>query len=200
MQQPPSGPRAVDAPAESETPNQFAPWEWSAFSDFTWEAGATLIAATFAVIGVLMGLAITNAQNQRERRARDYAEAIGAVSAYLEGPYRVARCGNSPDERFAIATDISTIQARIDASSALLRLHAPRAVADAYDHYVQTARREAGVQMADEWRKRPSKRRSDMNRRRPFDRKSSTLAKNALVNAMQRDLAQWRWWKVWRWF
>lgn len=170
-------------------------WEWGILDHFNWEAGATLLAAFIAVVGVVVGFAVTSAQNQRERRAHDYAEAIGAVSDYLEGPYRVARCHNSAQERYEISTDISVIQGRVDASAALLRLHAPKCVADAYDEYVAAARREAGRQMAAEWRKPPARRRRDMNMHQPFDRTASNAAKAALIAQMERDMGR-RWWKV----
>ena len=169
-------------------------WEWSLFDNFSWEAGATLLAAVIAVAGLVLGFAVTSAQSRRERRARDYAEAIGAVSDYLEGPYRVARCHNNAAERYAISTDISVIQGRIDASAALLRLHAPQRVADAYDAYVAAARREAGRQMAAEWRKPPARRHRDMNMHQPFDLTASKAAKARLIWAMERDMGK-RWWE-----
>ena len=174
-------------------------WEWSLFDHFSWESRATLLAAAIAVIGVVVGFAVTSSQSRRERRARDYAEAIGAVSDYLEGPYRVARCHNKAEERYAISTDVSVIQGRIDASAALLRLHAPKRVADTYDAYVAAARQEAGRQMAAEWRKPPARRHRDMNMHQPFDRTASRAAKATLVAAMERDTGR-RWWKFWRWF
>lgn len=174
-------------------------WEWSIFDYFTWDAGATLLAAVIAVLGVVLGFAVTSAQSRRERRARDYAAAIGAVSDYLEGPYRVARCHKRAEERHAISTDISVVQGRIDASAALLRLHAPHWVADAYDAYVATARQEAGRQMAVEWCKPPARRHRDMNMHQPFDRSASNAAKATLISAMERDMGK-RWWKLWRWF
>lgn len=174
-------------------------WEWSIFDHFTWDAGATLLAAVIAVLGVVVGFAVTSAQSRRERRARDYAAAIGGVSDYLEGPYRVARCHNNAEERYAISTDISAVQGRIDASAALLRLHAPQRVADAYDRYVASVRQEAGRQMAAEWRKPPARRHRDMNMHEPFDRTASNAAKATLVAAMEWDMGK-RWWKFWRWF
>lgn len=173
-------------------------WEWSLFDHFSWDAGATLLAAVIAVAGVVVGFAVTSAQSRRERRARDYAEAIGAVSDYLEGPYRVARCHNNAEERYAISTDISVIQGRIDASSALLRLYAPTPVADAYDAYVAAARQEAGRQMAAEWRKPPARRHRDMNMHQLFNRTASNAVNATLIAAMERDMGK-RWWKFWRW-
>lgn len=174
-------------------------WKWSFFDHFTWDAGATLLAAAIAVLGVVVGFAVTSAQGRRERRAHDYAEAIGAVSDYLEGPYRVARCHDNDEERFAISTDISVVQGRIDASTVLLRLHATKRVADAYDAYVAAARREAGRQMSAEWNKRPAKKHRDMNMKHGFDRSASNDAKKVLIAAMELDMGK-RWWKFWLWF
>lgn len=173
-------------------------WEWSLFDHFSWESGTTLLSAAIAVIGVVVGFAVTSSQSRRERRARDYADAIGAVSDYLEGPYRVARCHNNAGERYATSTDISVIQGRIDASAALLRLHAQKRVAEAYDAYVAAARQEAGRQMAAEWRKPPARKHRDMNMQQSFDRTASDAAKTTLVAAMERDMGK-RWWKFWRW-
>ena len=115
------------------------------FDHFSWDHAATLLAALIAVTGVVIGFGVTSTQSRRERRAQTYADAIKAVSEYLEGPYRVARCHNNAAERAAISTDISAIQARIDAHAVLLRLHAHARVADAYDGYVEQRERRRGV-------------------------------------------------------
>lgn len=173
-------------------------WEWSTFDHFTWDNGATVLAALIAVAGVVIGFGVTSAQSRRERRAQTYAHSVQAVSEYLEGPYRVARCHNNVAERAALSTDMSAIQARIDAHTLLLRLHATKAVADVYDSYVRAARVEAGRQMTAEWNKPPAKKHRDMNMNQPFDRTSSSAEKKKLIAAMERDLGR-RWWKVGRW-
>jgi hypothetical protein len=152
-----------------------------------------------AVTGLVIGFGVTSAQSRRERRAQTYADSIRAVSEYLEGPYRVARCHNNAAERAAISTDISAVQARIDAHMVLLRLHAHTCVADAYDAYVASARVEAGRQMTAEWDKPPAKKHRDMNVRQSFDRSTSSAKKADLLDAMKRDLGG-RWWKFWGWF
>jgi hypothetical protein len=174
-------------------------WGWKMFDHFTWDNTTTLLAAAIAVTGVVIGFGVTSAQSRRERRAQTYANAIKAVSEYLEGPYRVARCHNNAAERAAISPDISAVQARIDAHQVLLRLHAHTRVADAYDAYVAAARDEAGRQMTAEWDKPPAKKHRDMNVRQPFDRSSSSAKKVDLLEAMRADLGR-RWWKCWTWF
>ncbi|MCG5446365.1 hypothetical protein NIE79_004933 [Micromonospora sp. NIE79] len=173
-------------------------WDWKLFDNFTWANGATLLAALIAVTGVAIGFGVTSAHSRRERRAQTYAESIQAVSEYVEGPYRVARCHNNATERASLSADFSAIQARLDAHKVLLRLHAPRGVADAYDAYVAAARTEAGRQMSAQWNKPPAKRHRDMNVVRPFDRSVSLAKKEVLLVAMGRDLGR-RWWKFWRW-
>lgn len=174
-------------------------WDWKLFDNFTWDNGATLLAALIAVAGVVIGFGVTSAQSRRERRAQTYADSVKAVSEYLEGPYRVARCHNNAAERAALSTDISAIQARIDAHTVLLRLHATAAVADAYDSYVRAARVEAGRQMTAEWNKPPAKKHRDMNMLQPFDRASSSADRKKVIEAMERDLGR-RWWKFRLWF
>jgi len=174
-------------------------WDWQLFEHFTWDNGATLLAALFAVTGVVLGFGGTSAHSRRERRAQTYADSIQAVSEYLEGPYRVARCHNNASERAAISTDMSSVQSRIDAHSVLLRLHATEAVADTYDSYVRAARIEAGQQMAVEWNNLPAKRHRDMNLNQPLDRNATSAERKKVLEAMEGDLGR-RWWKVWRWF
>ena len=174
-------------------------WSWKVFDGYSWDNTATLLAALIAVTGVVVGFGVTAAHSRRERRAQTYADAIKAVSEYLEGPYRVARCHDNDAERAAISTDISAVQARIDAHKVLLRLHANGRVASTYDAYVAAARVEAGRQMTAEWNLRPAKKHSDMNVRRRLDRSTSSAAKVDLLNAMARDLGR-RWFKPWTWF
>lgn len=173
-------------------------WNWHFFHNFTWDAGATLLAAAIAGLAVLLGFFVNSAQSRRQRRSQVYADALQAVSDYLEGPYRVARCHDSDEQRFALTSEMSAIQGRIDALGLLLSLHAPRAVVAAFDEYVSAARQEAGVQMAEQWKKRPAKRHKDMNMSSKFPQPRSVAAKKKLVAAMQADMAA-HWYKPWTW-
>jgi len=173
-------------------------WKWSVFDRFDWDNGATLLAAAIAAAAVLLGFFVTSAHNRRQRRAQIYADAVGAVSAYLEGPYRVARCHNTDEQRYALTTDISAVQARIDAVGLLLRLHAPKRVAKAFEEYVKAARREAGRQMTDQWNRRPARRHRDMNVGVRFPQPCSIRAKAKLVREMDRDIKP-QWFRPWTW-
>jgi hypothetical protein len=170
--------------------------------DFDWSAAATIIAGLIAGVvtgvAVLLGLLANSASARRQRRIEIYGEAIRAVSDYLEGPYRVARCHNSPDQRFALASDLSDVQGRIDAHVLLIRLHSRARIADAFYAYVAAARREAGVQMQEQWRGRPAKRHVDMNLNIRFDRTQSDVAKSKLVVEMKKDAKPG--WRFWAWF
>jgi len=165
----------------------------SGLGNFDWSSLATLIAGVLAGVIVLLGLLASSARARLDNRRAVYSEAIRAVSDYLEGPYRVARCHNDPDQRFALSRDLSEIQGRIDAHLVLVELHAPTNVFEAYAAYVAVARREAGVQMSEEWKKRAPTRRSDMNMEQPFDRTESNRVKVNLLDAMAGDVrVRWR--------
>lgn len=161
--------------------------------NFDWSSLATLVAGVIAGVFVLLGLLASSARARLDTRRGVYAEATRAVSDYLEGPYRVARCHDDADQRFELSKDLSEIQGRIDAHLVLIELHAPREVFEAYAAYVADARREAGVQMSEEWAKRSPRRRSDINLGKPFDRTQSSKTKKALLAKMAKDVKPgWR--------
>lgn len=160
----------------------------SELGNFDWSSASTLIAGLVAGVFVLIGLLAASARARLDTRRAVYAEAIRAVSDYLEGPYRVARCHNIADQRFALSRDLSEVQGRIDAHLVLVELHAPGDVFDSYATYVAVARREAGQQMATEWKRKPPRRHADMNVVHPFDRAESNRAKKDLLAKMAKDV------------
>ena len=82
-----------------------------------------------------------NAKNARRQTLTTlYGDALGAVSGYLEGPYRVLRKDGEASTRFTLTSGISDLKTTIGHHQALMRLHADPVVADAYDHYVAVAR------------------------------------------------------------
>ena len=150
-----------------------------------------LIAAAVALAGVL----ITNVVNMRTARVNRmggiYADALGAVSDYLEAPYRVRRKDETAAHRNQISGDISAVQSRIDHSKALLRLNAPKAVADAFDEFVKVARQEAGAQISEAWDLPPVTDATQMHMSEAYPRERSIAARKGLVTVMQRDLERW---------
>ena len=105
--------------------------------------GAAVIAAGVLLAGYKKQLAITRGQD----RDRLHAEAIEAVHAYLEGPYRVRRRDGSAEARMDITRQISDIQVRLRYYETLIKLNSTPEVASAYTALVTVARREAGTPM-----------------------------------------------------
>ena len=58
----------------------FGPAQWS-----------TIIAALIAALVAVAGYMVTQAQARRERKAKEFADALAAVEEYLEAPYRIRR-------------------------------------------------------------------------------------------------------------
>lgn len=162
--------------------------EASGLGSFDWSAASTLIAGGIAGAFVLLGLMANSARARLDTRRAVYAEAVRAVSDYLEGPYRVARCHDDADQRFELSRDLSEIQGRLDAHLVLVELHAPGPVFDAYKEYISVARIEAGGQMAEQWLKRAPRRRRGMDINERFDRSASTAAKKVLLERMVADI------------
>jgi hypothetical protein len=73
--------------------------------------------------------------------------AIAAVEDYLEGPYRIRRRDDTAESRFAITSAISNTKTAISLHQALVEMHAPTAVSDAYNAFVAAAQQDAGPQM-----------------------------------------------------
>jgi hypothetical protein len=79
----------------------------------------------------------------------------------------------------------------------LLRLHAPKAVTDAYDTFVDAAQREAGPQMTAAWSMPPLKRPRDVPLGVGYNRTESDAKRAELVKAMASDLdAIGSWWRL----
>ena len=168
-----------------------------AFEGWAAAQTATLTAALIAVLGVVATILTTSARARREHKADLYAQALGGVADYLEGPYRIRRKDGTPAHRNAITAALSDVKSLIDHSQELLRLHAPMGVADAYDDYVTAARVEAGQQMYDAWTLPNIVNDADVNLHVPYERTLSNQYRAQVVHVMQADLARRRW-STWR--
>lgn len=164
------------------------------FKDWAAAQTVTLTAAIIAVLGVAATILTTANRTRREHRAGLYAEALSAVGNYLEGPYRIRRKDGTPAHRNTISAGLSDVKAAIDHSQTLLRLHAPPGVADAYDDYIDAAKREAGQQMHQAWIAPPITCDSEVNLHAAYDRTISARYRRQVVAVMQADLSR-RWWK-----
>jgi hypothetical protein len=162
------------------------------FASFTWNEGAT-IAAAFGAAAIAAVIAVIGYGHQRraERRAERatlYGRAIAAVEDYLEGPYRIRRRDDTAESRFAITSDFSDTKTAISLHQALVEMHAPNAVSDAYNAFVAAAQREAGPQMTAAWSTHPTTIDEQVPLGKAYDRSASDEARAALILAMKADL------------
>jgi len=169
------------------------------FNGFTWSEGATIIAAALAAVIAVVGYTIQRKITRRSERADLYGNAIGAVEAYLEGPYRIRRKINDPANWFAISSALSDAKTAISHHQALLEMHAPADVVTAYREFATAAIREAGPQMTAAWGAPPIQAPTDVPLGTGYDRIDSDAKRTAMVAAMAADLkAIGTWWRLWR--
>lgn len=166
----------------------------AALADLPWGPISTLAAALLATLGVIVTLLVNASRARREKLAELYATSLGAVSEYLEGPYRILRKDGTAATRFAITSKLSDVKTVIDHQQALMRLDARPGVADAYDAYVNAAKGEAGKQMHDAWLAKRVRKDAQVNLNTPLPRGKSDAARANLVAVLQADLAR-RWWR-----
>jgi len=165
----------------------------SGLGDFTYANLVTLAAALIAAAGVVITLLVNAARSRRDTLATLYADALGAVAEYLEGPYRILRKDGERSTRFAITSKLSDVKTSIDHNQALLRLHARPGVSNAYDAFVVAAKKEAGKQMHEAWKVPPVTTDDGVNLNVALPRGDAETARTRLVEVMQGDL-QMRWW------
>lgn len=162
----------------------------SGLGDFTWANVVTLGGAVLAATGVILTLVINAARSRRDDLKTLYADALGAVAEYLEGPYRILRKDGEKSTRFALTSKLSDVKTAVDHNRALLRLHAAPGVADAYDMFVKAAKGEAGKQMHDAWLVPPVTTDGGVNLDVSLPRQNSDAARAQLIEVMQSHLAR----------
>jgi hypothetical protein len=162
------------------------------FAGFTWNEGATILAAfgaaAIAAIIAVVGYGRQRKAERRAERATLYGHAITAVEEYLEWPYRIRRRDDTAESRGAITSAISDTKTAISLHQALLEMHAPTAVSDAYNAFVAAAQREAGPQMTAAWKAHPTTAGEQVPLGKAYDRSASDAARAALIVAMKADL------------
>jgi hypothetical protein len=158
----------------------FGPAQWS-----------TIIAAVIAVLVAVTGYALTQAWARRDRRAREFADALAAVEEYLEALYRVRRRqAPTAEVRAELAAALSDLQGRIAFHRAWLQVEAP-AVSRAYDALVLAARSEAGTQMTEAWNTEPISSDPDMNLIIGYSHPKADAERARVIAAMRRHLRLW---------
>lgn len=162
------------------------------FANFTWDHGATIVAALVAALVAaavaVVGYRRQQQQHRRDRRAIMFAEALRAVEDYLEVPYRVRRRDGSHQARMAVTDHISDIQSRISFHTGWLDIHASPQVRDAYTRYVAAAKQEAGPQVTAAWKARPTRRDRDVPIGEPLRQPNAAAARKAVLAAMRANL------------
>lgn len=167
------------------------------FDGFGWPQGATIIAASIAATIAVIGYSIQRKNARRSERATLYGNALGAVEAYLEGPYRIRRKTNDPDNWFALSSSLSDVKTAISHHHALLEMHAPGPVVAAYKNFVSAALREAGPQMTAAWGAPPLAAPTDVPLGTGYARTDSDDKRQLLVEAMADDLkCISTWWRL----
>lgn len=159
------------------SPSGFGPAQW-----------ATIIAALIAALVVVVGYMLTQAHARRERRAKEFADALAAVEEYLEAPYRIRRRqAATPEVREALTSALSDLQARIALHCAWLQVEAP-VVGRAYDALIAAARSEAGALMAEAWNAAPLTSDADMNLKVAYPHPNSDAERAKVIAAMRQHL------------
>jgi len=148
----------------------------------------TIIAALLAAAVAVIGYSVQQRAARRAQRASVYAEALRAVEDYLESPYLIHRRDGTPEHRRQITEHISSIKSRISYSCALLQLHAPQEVANAYEQYVRVAQLEAGPQMTAAWGTDPIAQDRDVPLGASLPRNQADTARRSAIVIMRADV------------
>lgn len=166
-------------------------------SGFGWAEGATILAAAIAALIAVVGYTVQRKIARRSERADLYGKAIGAVEAYLEGPYRIRRKINDSANWFAISNALSDTKTTISHHVALLEMHAPNDVQIAYRAFETAALQEAGPQMTAAWHMPPITTHTAIPLGTGYPRGDASTARQALVAVMAADLDRIAtWWRL----
>jgi hypothetical protein len=135
---------------------------WTTIGPLTGDGIATVMAALVAAAIAVATYSWQQRQARRDQQAAIYSEALRAVEEYAEAPYRVRRHDGTPETRTALTTHLNEVQSRLAYYAALLSIHAPREVAEAYERLVTTLKQQAGPQISEAWRSTAVKRDRDV--------------------------------------
>lgn len=168
---------------------------------FAWSDGATILAAVLAALIAaliaVIGYTIQRKITRRSERADLYGNAIGAVEAYLEGPYRIRRKTNDPDNWFQLSRALSDAKTSISHHQALLEMHAPADVGAAFADFAVAAIKEVGPPMTAAWSAPPIAAPTDVPLGTGYNRAQSDAKRSILLTAMAEDLkAISKWWRI----
>jgi hypothetical protein len=149
---------------------------------------AAVLGAAIAAWIVVVGYRRQKEATRREERVAVYAEALRTVEDYLEAPYLILRSDGSHQARMDLVRHLSAIQSRIEFHRAWLQIHAAPASYAAYEELVRCAKAEAGKQMTDAWRSRPTRRDWDVPIGTALPHPRSDVAKAVVLDAMRTEV------------
>jgi len=149
---------------------------------------AAVLGALIAALVVVAGYRQQKNATRREERVTVYAEALRAVEDYLESPYLILRRDGSHQARMDLVRHVSDIQSRLAFHRAWLQIHAASETSTAYEELVLCAKAEAGTQMTDAWRSRPTRRDRDVPLATPLQQPRSNAAKTKVLEAMRKEV------------
>ena len=152
-------------------------------------AAATIVVGIVAAVVAVRAYKTQQKESRRQQKASFYAEAVQAVEAYCECPYRILRKDGSAGARRDITQHVSDVKARISFYTGWMAIHGTDRVRDAYNEFVVTAQREAGPQMTAAWDTKPVSKDKDVPlRTSPLPRTATDIARTRLLAALKADL------------
>ncbi|SDO57015.1 hypothetical protein SAMN04515671_1366 [Nakamurella panacisegetis] len=167
------------------------------FDGFGWSQASTIIAGLVAATVAVIGYTIQRKIARRNERATLYGNAIGTVEAYLEGPYRIRRKTDDPNNWLMLSSALSDIKTSISHHQALLEMHAPVEVVAAFTNFAAAAIREAGPQMTTAWAAPTASTAAAIPLGTRYSRTDSDSTRTELVRIMAADLkAISTWWHL----
>lgn len=152
------------------------------------DSSATLLAAFLTGLVAVLVYLFQQAAQRRTQRAAAYAEALRSIEDYLENPYRIRRKDGAPEARRELTQHLSDVKSAINLHKGWLAVHAPPCVFDAYMEFEQAAIDDAGDQMSQAWRTKPTKNDCDVPLGVGYDRTRADAAKAVVVATMRADV------------
>jgi hypothetical protein len=154
----------------------------------TWENWLALAAVLLTAVGYL----ITQRTARRDRLAKSYAEALEAVAAYEELPYRIRRRAGM-NYREELGRRISDVQESLFFHRAWIKLES-EAAGDAYDALVRKAKQRGGRYRKQAWGEPMANDDASMHFEGEYTYENEN-EREACVRAMRNELNRWRWFR-----
>lgn len=158
-------------------------------------AEAALIGAATAAVVNLVGIATIGVRGERQRRREFYAAALETTLAYREFAYAIPRRNREERaaERVRLSEALREVQRDLSRHEALLRIERATDVYVAYVRLVRKTRQVAGGYIREAWKREPIAEDAEVNVDRPLDFSAIDPYCDAFLEAVDKDLAWYRW-------